>query len=94
MKALTTYQTREITVALVENFGFRWPRAERWMQGGRCPCCNKRRLFVFAAFPEKVRCNRANRCGFEISTRDLFPYIFESELGFHGRRLANGGAYS
>jgi hypothetical protein len=76
---MTQYERLAVIDALCREFGFRWPRTERWMQGGRCPCCNQRRLFVFAADPQLVRCNRANKCDFEVSTRVLFPDIFDPQ---------------
>lgn len=73
---LTREQIYWLQLELQVRFGFPMPRAERWVQRGRCPCCGHRALYYFASSPTRVRCNRQNKCGFEITTRALFPDVF------------------
>lgn len=49
-----------------------------WLQKGRCPACGKKELFTRADNPFILRCGRANRCGWEGSTKELYPDIFDN----------------
>jgi len=49
-----------------------------WLQRGKCPQCGQRELYANAAAPWAVRCGRLNKCGYEDSTRDLYPDAFEN----------------
>ena len=69
-------QRHWLQLELAKRFGFPMPRLERWVKGGWCPQCGHRSLFYWAAWPDRVRCQRQHRCAFELSTRALFPEVF------------------
>lgn len=49
------------------------------MGEGVCPQCGKKELWTnHVEEPNKMICNRANKCGFEATAKDLFPDIFEA----------------
>lgn len=50
--------------------------AGKWLRQGKCPQCGKKELFASAEAPWVVKCGRTNKCGWEASTRDLFPDAF------------------
>lgn len=57
---------------------FEFKEVKGWLQGGRCPQCNKKELYTHAESPWVVRCNRLNNCGYEASVKDLYPDLFDS----------------
>jgi len=49
-----------------------------WLQYGKCPDCGKNELFVKADNPWTIKCGRIEKCGYEQSTKELYPHLFES----------------
>lgn len=47
-----------------------------WLQGGRCPSCDKRELFARADNPWVLRCGRLNKCGAEVYVKEEYPDLF------------------
>lgn len=46
---------------------------------GRCPSCQKpNQLWTWLNKPGRVQCNRTNNCGYEETTKELFPELFEN----------------
>lgn len=67
----------EVLAAIQQDFAFK-RRGNTWWQGGKCPQCDRREAFARADNPWFVRCGRADNCGWEQSTRDRYPEIFDS----------------
>ncbi len=45
---------------------------------GRCPSCGKKELWCnHAEEPNKLKCNREDKCQFEATAKDLFPDLFD-----------------
>lgn len=59
---------------LKSDFGFK--EVKGWLREGKCPQCGEKELFVSAENPWRVKCGRYNRCGYEASTKELFPDAF------------------
>lgn len=61
---------------------FRMKHGERsggkWLQGGVCPHCKNKTLYAAWNTPWLVRCNRTNNCGYETTTKDLYPDLFDN----------------
>lgn len=66
----------ELKQALANDIRFT-KTAGAWLQGGTCPQCGKKEVFARAENPIVLKCSRANRCGWEQTTRDRYPEIFE-----------------
>lgn len=56
-------------------FGFR--ENGHFLQGGICPDCHKKELFISKEKPYVLKCNRLNQCGYEENTRSIYPEIFQ-----------------
>lgn len=67
---------KDIVARLKEEYGFK--QRGDWLQQGKCPSCGKNDIYVNAAHPWVIRCNRRNHCGFEEHVKDLFPDLFSS----------------
>ena len=50
-----------------------------------CPSCGKREAYAFTKYPEKLSCNRKNKCGWkgETDLKVRFSYLFENVLKSH-----------
>jgi hypothetical protein len=68
---------KRISQALEHDNQFNFKRSNGKLIKGECPSCNKKELFVNPARPWKVKCNRANNCGYEESTQAIYPEILE-----------------
>ena len=51
---------------------------DKWLQSGVCPHCSNKTLYAAWNEPWLVRCNRTNNCGFETTTKDLYPDLFDN----------------
>ncbi|MBB6191486.1 hypothetical protein FHS51_001713 [Sphingobium wenxiniae] len=70
--------TRRELLSLLKR-DFKWKREKGdWLQGGKCPDCERHEVFARADNPWVVKCGRLDRCGWERSVRDLYPEIFDS----------------
>ena len=64
---------------LISDYSMKRPGAgSTWLQGGKCPHCSKKTLYAHWNEPWTVRCNRSNNCGFETTTKDLYPDLFDN----------------
>lgn len=61
---------------LRQDFGGKVSADGRFWQGGRCPQCHKKSLWTLTERPLLPRCNHEEKCGWEASTRDLYPDLF------------------
>ncbi|SFR79686.1 toprim domain-containing protein [Sphingomonas jatrophae] len=58
---------------------FAWKREQGdWLQQGKCPQCGKREVFTRRDNPVLLRCGRADNYGWEATTRERYPEIFET----------------
>lgn len=70
--------TRQELLALLKR-DFRWKKEKgSWLQGGKCPDCERYEAFARADSPWVIKCGRLDNCGWEASARDLYPEIFDS----------------
>ncbi|WP_419787335.1 toprim domain-containing protein [Pseudodesulfovibrio sp.] len=67
----------EVVRALLNDASFGFERKGDYLRKGRCPSCGKRELFVSTDKPWNVKCSRENNCGWESTTRELLPELFE-----------------
>jgi hypothetical protein len=67
---------KEVLKRITDEYGFVGKGS--WLQKGKCPQCGKRELFTHADNPAVLRCGRANRCGWDGATKDLYPEIFDA----------------
>lgn len=63
-----------VLALLKAEYGFK--PVKGWLREGKCPSCGEKELFISAENPWRVRCGRYNNCGYEASTRELFPDAF------------------
>lgn len=66
----------QIITALKVRYDFKMTKGA-WLQGGKCPQCDKRELYCAAENPRMVKCGRIERCGWESSVKDALPDLFE-----------------
>jgi hypothetical protein len=64
----------DVLARLKSGYGFK--EVKGWLREGKCPQCGEKELFVSAENPWRVKCGRYNRCGYEASTKELFPDAF------------------
>ncbi|SDE46061.1 toprim domain-containing protein [Rhodospira trueperi] len=64
----------DVRKRLIHDYKMR-PRGE-WLQRGVCPQCGEKELYANGTEPWVIRCGRLNKCGFEASTKDLYPDAF------------------
>lgn len=67
---------QEIIVRLKEDFGGKIDSSQKYWQEGRCPNCGKKSLWTLVEKPLTPMCNRLNKCGYEMSTREQYPDLF------------------
>ena len=67
---------KELLEAIQRDFAFKKTKGS-WLQGGKCPQCGKHEVFAAADSPRFVRCGRADKCGWEQTTRERYPDIFD-----------------
>lgn len=65
----------EILDRLQSDYGFK--ARGQFLREGRCPSCDKKELYIPAEAPWLARCGRLNKCGAEISIKDLYGDLFE-----------------
>ncbi|WP_233869280.1 toprim domain-containing protein [Paraburkholderia adhaesiva] len=68
----------DIVKRLLIDFQFQSKAEGAWLQQGVCPQCGKKELFTRVETPWVVRCGRANKCGWEVHVKELYPDLFES----------------
>ncbi len=51
---------------------------KKFLQGGTCPDCHKRGVWVPVENPWILACNHQNKCGYTESTRDRYSYLLEN----------------
>ncbi|MEQ1636746.1 MAG: toprim domain-containing protein [Methylococcales bacterium] len=47
------------------------------LREGRCPSCEKKTLWTWIASPGMVQCDRVSKCGYQATTKELYPDLFE-----------------
>ena len=67
---------KELLPALKRDFAWK-KESGAWLQGGKCPQCEKREVFARADNPWVLRCSRADKCGWEQPTKERYPEIFD-----------------
>lgn len=65
----------KIIDALKAKFNFKKPDG-KWMQEGKCPTCNRNKVFCAADNPKVVTCGGGS-CGYEEAVREIFPNLFD-----------------
>lgn len=68
----------DIADALVRDYEMKLSPTRQHLRQGKCPHCSKKSLWTYAASPWVVRCERANKCGYEAHAKELYPEFFES----------------
>ena len=58
------------------DYGMKPSPNRKWLQGGRCPACDKKELYANAEQPWRIICGRTNNCGYTEELRDLYPELF------------------
>lgn len=66
----------ELISRLMYDYGLKASSDRQFLRYGRCPSCGKKELFAGADAPWTIQCGRANKCGYQASTRDVYPDIF------------------
>ncbi len=66
----------QITQRLIDQFEFK-QRGEH-LREGRCPQCQKKTLWTWVEKPGMVQCNRTNHCGWQMTSKEIFPDLFEN----------------
>ena len=66
---------KEVLARLKNDFKFK-KISSTWLQYGKCPKCNKNEFFCAGQKPYLVKCGRSNKCGYEITVKELYPEIF------------------
>lgn len=51
---------------------------KKYLQGGTCPLCGEKEVFIKLDAPYNLKCNRLNNCRYEEKTRDRYAYLFEN----------------
>lgn len=70
--------TPEIQRRLQEQpYGMKVDSKRKYLRGGTCPSCQKKTLWTWYEEPGLVQCERLNNCGWDETTRNLFPDLFE-----------------
>lgn len=64
----------EIRQRLIADYSFK--EHDGYLKYGRCPNCGKKELFTSADRPKVVKCNRLNKCSYQIHVKDLYPELF------------------
>ncbi|MGP5360504.1 toprim domain-containing protein [Psychrobacter celer] len=66
----------ELIPRLIQDYALKLSSDRQFLRYGRCPSCGKKELFTGADSPWTIQCGRANKCGYQASTRDIYPDIF------------------
>lgn len=66
----------EIISRLIKEFNFK-TRGDH-LREGVCPYCGKKTLWTWIDKPGMVQCNRTNNCQWQMSSKELFPDLFEN----------------
>lgn len=73
------HETRdEILSRLKSDYAMKTSPDGKFLRYGKCPNCGKKELFVGAENPITVQCGRENNCGYQETTRNLYPDLFVS----------------
>lgn len=87
----------EIVRALLTDSRYEFSQAGDYLRKGVCPGCGKRTLYVGKQHPWVLRCERLNKCGFEVSVRETLPAVFADFANRYppteGNRDATAEAY-
>ncbi|MFY9351650.1 MAG: bifunctional DNA primase/helicase [Sphingobium sp.] len=69
--------TSKIIDRLQQQFAFPKKAAKgKYLRGGKCPDCGRKELYISAAKPFILVCNRKDNCGYEAHVKDLFDDLF------------------
>lgn len=68
----------DIVRALLNDARFTLKVRGGYLRGGPCPSCGKNELFTSVEKPWILKCSRLNKCGWEETTRELLPELFEN----------------
>ena len=68
----------EIAQRLQSDYEFKPASDGKHLRKGRCPGCDHKSLWTYAATPWVVKCERLNHCGYEAHAKDLYSDLFES----------------
>ena len=68
----------EIAQRLQSDYEFKPAADGKHLRKGRCPGCDQKSLWTYAATPWVVKCERLNHCGYEVHAKDLYSDLFES----------------
>lgn len=63
---------------LKADFAFKREAAGYLREGGPCPNCGKKELWIGKDHPWTLRCGRVEKCGWEGSVRTLYPDLFDN----------------
>jgi len=66
----------QIVERLIHEFQFK-QRGEH-LREGVCPSCGKKTLWTWTEKPGMVQCNRTNNCNWQMTSKELFPDLFEN----------------
>lgn len=59
-------------------FGAKSQGGGKRYKNGTCPSCSKKSFWIWSSDIYKARCDRTKNCNYEVTIRELFPYLFES----------------
>lgn len=68
----------EILSRLKSDYAMKTSPDGKFLRYGKCPSCGKKELFAGTETPVTVQCGRENNCGYQESTRNLYPDLFVS----------------
>lgn len=66
----------EIVRALLADTHYQFQERGDYLRKGLCPACGKRTLYVGQQHPWVLRCERLNKCGYEVPVRGALPEVF------------------
>ena len=66
---------KEVLERLAE---FKFVASGGWLRKGKCPQCGSKELFTNAESPWVLRCDRANKCGWEQHVKERYSDIFDN----------------
>jgi hypothetical protein len=74
----------ELVQAYLNDARFDFPdKPGDYLRGGRCPNCGKKELWISKSHPWVLRCSRLNNCGYEETSRELYPELFDNYTRRH-----------
>ena len=68
----------QIKNRLIERYGMKQSEDGGHLQKGLCPQCNKKSLWTWTENPGNVQCNKKAKCGYNATSKELFPELFEN----------------